>query len=74
MGALRNIGLWLLAVWCFSGSPALAEKRVALVIGNSSYDKVARLPNPANDAALVADTLKSAGFDSVESSPRSQDH
>jgi uncharacterized caspase-like protein len=66
MGALRHIGLWLLAVWCFSGSPALAEKRVALVIGNSSYDKVARLLNPANDAALVADTLKTAGFDSVE--------
>ncbi|MBI5319877.1 MAG: caspase family protein [Bradyrhizobium sp.] len=47
------------------GSPALAEKRVALIIGNSSYDKVARLPNPANDAALVAETLKTAGFDDV---------
>src|SRR6187431_1360434 len=66
MGALQDIGLWLLAVWCFSGSPALAEKRVALVIGNSGYDKVAKLTNPANDAALVADTLKAAGFDSVE--------
>lgn len=66
MGTLRNIGLWLLlAGWCFSGSPALAEKRVALIIGNSSYDKVARLPNPANYAALVAETLKTAGFDDV---------
>jgi uncharacterized caspase-like protein len=67
MGAFRNIVLGLLlAGWCFSGSPALAEKRVALVIGNSSYDKVARLGNPANDAALMAETLKTAGFDNVD--------
>jgi len=66
MGALRKM-IWglMLAGWCLAGSPALAEKRVALVIGNSSYDKVARLANPANDAALVADTLKTAGFDDV---------
>src|SRR6266480_1294816 len=67
MGTLRNIGLWLLmAAWCFSGSPALAEKRVALVIGNSTYQKVSKLPNPANDAAAVAGMFKSAGFDLVE--------
>lgn len=66
MGAFRKL-VWglLLAGWYFAGSPALAEKRVALIIGNSSYDKVARLPNPANDAALVADALKAAGFDEV---------
>jgi uncharacterized caspase-like protein len=67
MGALRHIGLWLLAAWCFSGSPALAEKRVALVIGNSGYQKVAPLTNPANDAGAVAAMLKQAGFDSVDS-------
>ena len=67
MGALRKI-VWglVLAGWCFAGGPALAEKRVALVIGNSTYDKVARLPNPANDAALIAETFKAAGFDSVD--------
>ncbi len=65
--AVRTFGLLLLvAGWCLGGSPAFAEKRVALIIGNSSYEKAARLPNPANDAALIADTLKSAGFDSVE--------
>lgn len=66
--ALRRIilSLLLLTGWCMIGSPALAEKRVALIIGNSGYEKVARLPNPANDAALIADTFKSAGFDSVE--------
>jgi Caspase domain len=45
--------------------PALAEKRVALVIGNSDYRNVSHLPNPANDAQLVADTLKTGGFETV---------
>jgi uncharacterized caspase-like protein len=67
--ALRKIFLsllLLLAACCLSAGDASAEKRVALIIGNSAYDKVARLPNPANDAALIAETFKSAGFDSVE--------
>jgi len=37
------------------------------VIGNSSYRNVAKLSNPANDAAAVAAMFKSAGFDTVES-------
>jgi len=44
---------------------ALADKRVALVIGNSTYQNVARLPNPANDADAVAELFKDAGFDTV---------
>jgi uncharacterized caspase-like protein len=47
--------------------PALAEKRVALVLGNSAYQNVARLPNPVNDGAVIAATLKNAGFDVVDS-------
>jgi uncharacterized caspase-like protein len=61
--------LLVLAVWLtipFS-QPAFAEKRVALVIGNSIYQKVAKLSNPVNDAAAVAAMLKSAGFNTVES-------
>ena len=42
--------------------PAIADKRVALVIGNSAYQNVARLDNPRNDAVLMADTLGSLGF------------
>jgi len=53
----------LLSVW----QPALAEKRVALVVGNSHYDNAPLLPNPANDAAAIAATLNGAGFDVVES-------
>lgn len=44
---------------------ALADKRVALVIGNSAYKNVAKLPNPANDAAAIAALLKKAGFQTV---------
>src|SRR6476646_5332693 len=47
--------------------PAFADKRVALVIGNSAYQNVARLPNPVNDGATIAATLKDAGFDVVDS-------
>jgi uncharacterized caspase-like protein len=47
--------------------PAWAAKRVALVIGNSAYQNVALLPNPVNDGAVIAATLKNAGFDVVDS-------
>jgi uncharacterized caspase-like protein len=45
---------------------AQADKRVALVIGNSAYRNVPALPNPANDAAAMALLFKNAGFDSVD--------
>jgi uncharacterized caspase-like protein len=45
--------------------PANAEKRVALVVGNSAYRNVPPLTNPANDAKLIADTLQSLGFELV---------
>lgn len=38
------------------------EERVALVIGNSSYKHTAKLPNPSNDAELLARVLTSVGF------------
>ena len=59
--------LFLVVALLFVCQPALAEKRVALVVGNSNYKNAAVLPNPANDAAAVAATLKGAGFDIVES-------
>jgi uncharacterized caspase-like protein len=43
-------------------SAAHAEKRVALVIGNSAYQTVPKLPNPDSDAKLMSDTLTSLGF------------
>jgi tetratricopeptide (TPR) repeat protein len=41
------------------------EKRVALVIGNSKYQSVPALPNPSNDAAALADSLRAVGFTDV---------
>ncbi|PTE11034.1 caspase family protein [Mesorhizobium helmanticense] len=41
-------------------------KRVALVIGNSKYVHAVALPNPANDAHLIASTLRNAGFQVIE--------
>ncbi len=47
-------------------TPAAAETRVALIIGNSTYDRAdMRLANPANDAAAMVRALKASGFDTV---------
>jgi hypothetical protein len=46
----------------FSVTLCKAEKRIALVVGNSSYQSVAPLNNPKNDAALIADTLRQSGL------------
>ena len=58
--------LLLFAVALLLCQPAWAGNRVALVIGNSTYKNAALLLNPVNDAAIVAATLKNAGFDVVE--------
>jgi hypothetical protein len=61
---LRNM---LLTTGILLGShAALAENRVALVIGQSNYRAVVPLANPANDASAVSKLLGDAGFE-VES-------
>jgi uncharacterized caspase-like protein len=57
----RNIGI----------APAGAEKRVALVIGNSAY-KDAPLKNPVNDARDMAAALRKLGFEVIEKTNVSQ--
>ncbi|WP_441236481.1 caspase family protein [Bradyrhizobium sp. 930_D9_N1_4] len=64
MGAFRWFAL-LVSIWLTCGS-AQAERRVALVIGNSAYKSVPRLGNPVNDAALVGGMFKKAGFDLID--------
>jgi len=44
---------------------AVDGRRVALVIGNSTYQNVPRLANTATDAKLVAATLNKVGFELV---------
>ena len=63
---LRQWAFAAAAFFLVSG-PAFAEKRVALVLGNSAYRNVAPLANPINDSAKIASTLKDAGFDVVDS-------
>jgi uncharacterized caspase-like protein len=45
-------------------SPAEA-RRVALIIANSTYSHAPLLPNPANDAELVAQAASAAGFEVI---------
>ena len=45
---------------------ARAEKRVALIVGNSSYQTVPQLANPSRDASAVAKMFRDAGFDTVD--------
>ena len=59
-----SIFVWIILAAALT--PALAEKRVALVIGNSDYQNVAHLTNPSNDAAAIAAILTKAGFDVVD--------
>lgn len=61
------IKLAALASTCWLGvSQAMAENRIALVIGNSSYTTVSALPNPANDAKAMTNFLTTAGFEVVQ--------
>jgi uncharacterized caspase-like protein len=53
--------------FCACSQSALAEKRVALVVGNSAYANVVGLTNPAHDAAAITTMFQKAGFDVVES-------
>lgn len=62
---LCRLGLLLgiLATGLFGASAAQAERRVALVIGNSAYVNATALRNPKNDANDFADTLRKLGFE-----------
>jgi uncharacterized caspase-like protein len=74
MARIRKLVLALLTIApvAFATSAAHAEKRIALVIGNASYQAGA-LETPANDAGLIAQTLQAAGFDVVGARDLDQD-
>lgn len=56
------VAVMIFATLLVAASDAWAERRVALVVGNSRY-KGASLLNPRNDAQDVADGLKALGFE-----------
>jgi len=66
MAIVTRILLAALGGLLFSGGAASADKRVALVIGNSSYAHAPVLDNPVNDATAVSIMLEGAGFQVVE--------
>jgi peptidoglycan hydrolase-like protein with peptidoglycan-binding domain len=53
-----------LAVMCTPvlSDTAYAQKRLALVIGNSAYKNVPALPNPTRDAKAMAEKFRESGF------------
>jgi hypothetical protein len=54
---------WTLMTLSFGAMPATASSRVALLIGNSTYQNVPFLPNPINDANDLSGSLKRLDFD-----------
>jgi hypothetical protein len=64
-GALLVLSGLLSSVLC--AGPAFADRRVALVIGNSQYRGPGlALSNPRNDASDVAASLRALGFEVIE--------
>jgi peptidoglycan hydrolase-like protein with peptidoglycan-binding domain len=61
------------AALVFTGNAALADKRVAFVVGNAAYKNVPQLPNPAIDARSMARVLRNVGFEVVEGSNLTRD-
>jgi uncharacterized caspase-like protein len=69
MGVVARLAFCLafaLGITLATQSAALAERRIALVIGNGKYENAGVLANPTNDADAVADLFTKAGFDSVD--------
>ena len=59
-----RVNALLLAVGLFAvPTAAQTAGRVALVVGNSTYAHIGRLPNPGNDAADMAAALRRLGFE-----------
>ena len=58
----RLIAVAVVAIFSLAG-PAFAQERLALVIGNSTYDSIPSLKNPKNDANAMSATLSNLGFE-----------
>jgi hypothetical protein len=67
------IAAFSVATLLVSADAALADKRVAFVVGNGAYKNVPQLPNPAIDASSMARALRNVGFDVVEGTNLTRD-
>ena len=74
-GCVRYLGSCLAAVLAYFAiafvaalalvEPAAAQKRVALIVGNSAYVNANALTNPANDAKDMAAALRELGIEVI---------
>lgn len=70
---VTHISIFLFFIFAGLSAPAqdrgagvkTVEKRIALVIGNGGYEKVASLKNPVNDARDVSAALRDLGFEVI---------
>ncbi|MGI9523608.1 MAG: caspase family protein [Hyphomicrobiaceae bacterium] len=58
-----SIAIFVVAVAIHASTLAWAEKRIALIIGNSAYTHSGALENPKHDAELIASALRRANFE-----------
>ena len=65
VAGLKVVCAVLALVWGMSGA-AIADKKVALVIGNSNYQHTSPLANPLNDEADIAAALRKLDFTVIE--------
>lgn len=55
----------VLILLCSTALPALAEKRVALIMGANDYENIRPLKNAVNDAQAIEKALEKLGFDVI---------
>ncbi len=60
------VDLYSYVFTCRPTGAALADKRVALVIGNNAYTGLAQLDNPVSDAKRIVAELKANGYQVLE--------
>ncbi len=75
MGGWRFFAMAALLVVLLFSMPARAEEQtalrgIALVIGQSDYEHISKLPNPENDARAVEELLSELGFETDVASDR----
>ncbi|MGA2129779.1 MAG: caspase family protein [Xanthobacteraceae bacterium] len=76
--AATGLRRFVVALLCVLGGlsaspPAIAATRLALVLGNGSYQAVPALANPPNDAADLAQALRGVGFEVIEQRDATRD-
>jgi hypothetical protein len=61
-GAALGLALSAIGFLLLPGGPAVAQKKIALVVGNDRYQNVPALQKAVGDARTMADALRGLGF------------